>query len=141
MTLLGQIIEQSADHTVPLPTILRKCLIFASKLEQSELKTWVLRELEGFPTGSHDELPPHRIFGITAKGFFIGPLGAQINDQPLPSSVLDQRLRWWATTSYAMQGVAAYEAMVAEDPLAKPLYIGPRTSWSDTKTNFTKATL
>ena len=116
MSVAQEIITEAADHTVPLTTLLRKFLILASRLKNEDMKNWVLGELNGFPKGSKEDLPPHRVFGITAKGFFVGPFGASINDQPLAAFVLDKKLRWWATTAYAMQGIAAYEGMIAEDP-------------------------
>lgn len=125
MSLLHEIISQASDYDVPLTTILRKCLIVASRLRNEPLKAWVLGELEGFPKGSRDDLPPHRVFGITAKGLFVGAFGAQINDQPLPSGVLDEKLRWWATTAYANQGVAAYEAMIEKDATGTAMLYWP----------------
>ena len=125
MSLAREIIKEAADHTVPLTTLLRKFLILASRLKNEDMKNWVLGELNGFQKGSKEDLPPHRVFGITAKGFFVGPFGASISDQPLPAYVLDESLRWWATTSYAMQGIAAYEGMIAKDPTGKAMVNWP----------------
>lgn len=113
--MLSTIIDQAADHTVPLSTILRKCLVLASRLKHDELKSWVINELQGYKGVDNDDLPPYRIIKVTAKGHFLGPLGAQIANQPLPSVVMTAEHRWWATTAYAAQGVAAYEGMIAKD--------------------------
>ena len=125
MSLADDIIEQSADHTVPLTTLLRKLLVLASRLHNEDMRKWVLNELNGFTGDTKEDLPPHRQFGITAKGFFIGPFGAAINDQPLPAFVLDEELRWWATTAYAKQGIAAYEGMIAKEPTGKAMLYWP----------------
>lgn len=114
MSLSHDIIAACADNDTPLAMILRKCLILAAQLKSDELKCWAAKELEGYDP--EDEMPNYRVLGITAKGLFLGGWGAQINDQPLPSGVLDKKHRHWATTSQARQGVAALEALVAKDP-------------------------
>jgi hypothetical protein len=75
----------------------------------------VTNELQGYKGIDNDDLPPYRIIKVTAKGHFLGPLGAQIANQPIPSFVMREEHRWWATTAYAGQGVAAYEGMIAKD--------------------------
>lgn len=114
MSLSDDLIAACADSTTPLATILRKCLILAAQLKSDDLKSWAAKELEGYE--SDDEVPAYRVLGITAKGLFLGGWGAQINDQPLPSSVLEKDHQHWATTAQARQGVAALEALVAKDP-------------------------
>ena len=113
MKQLDEIVELAASDEARLVTILRKCLVVAARLKNDSLRDWATAELNGYP--DHLELPDYRITGITAKGFFVGPFGAQINDQPLPSGVLKEEHRWWATTAYLKESVSAYEAMVGGD--------------------------
>lgn len=134
MSLVDQIIQDAAGTDTPLTSVLRKCLILAFELDHDELKAWVTGELDGF--ASTDQLPPHRTFAITAKGLLLGGFGAEIRDQPLPSFVLDEPYRWWATTAYANQGVAAYEALVAKDPTGNATVYWPADLVAKYQTKF-----
>lgn len=113
MKQLDEIVDLAASEEPRLVTILRKCLVVAARLKNDSLREWATAELNGYP--DHLAMPDYRITGITAKGFFVGPFGAQINDQPLPSGVLKEEHRWWATTAYLKESVSAYEAMVVGD--------------------------
>jgi AbiTii len=123
MSLSHDIIAACADNTTPLATILRKCLILAAQLKSDELKDWAAQELEGYE--AECDLPRYRILRVTAKGLFLGGLGAQINDQPLPSSILKKEHRHWATTMEIRQGVASLGALAAKDPTGSALVNWP----------------
>lgn len=112
MRLLDQIIEQVNDDAIGLASLLRKCLVLAAEIKSERLRIWATNELNGY--GEVDDLPQYRMVQITARGFFVGPMRAQINNQPLPSLVLDENHRWWATTAMLNEPVASYEAMVRE---------------------------
>jgi hypothetical protein len=113
MQLLAKIIEGAIDDDVKLVTLLRKCLILADNLNNESLKAWATAELNGYP--DHNIIPEYRITQVTAKGLFLGPMGAQINDQPLPAGILKEAHRWWATTAYLSEPVSSYERL-AGDP-------------------------
>ena len=113
MGLVDEIIDSAIDNDVALSVILRKCLVVATQLGNDRLKAWVLGELNGY--NDDEELPQYRVINVQVKGLLTGPFGAQINDQPLASTILDDEHRSWATTSYLRQGVAAYENILAED--------------------------
>ncbi len=98
MKLVDEIIDLAVDDAVQLPVILRKCLVVATTLKNERLKGWVLGELNGYP--DKDALPQYRVMRAQAKGILLGPFQAQINDQVLPSGVLEEKHRWWATTAY-----------------------------------------
>jgi hypothetical protein len=74
MSLVQEIIAACSDEGVRLTTVLRKTLILATRLRNAEMRAWVLSELNGFDDVAL--LPPHRSFGITAKGLLIGSFGA-----------------------------------------------------------------
>lgn len=109
MKLLDEIVEAAASDEVRLATILRKTLVAAVRLKNDQLRSWTLGELNGFK--NHEDLPPYRVFSIHAKGFFLGPLQGQLNDQPLPSLVLKEQHRWWAETAYLMEPISSYETV------------------------------
>jgi hypothetical protein len=105
MDLLDQIINGATGDTESLTTLLRKCLVLASVLKNESLKIWAESELNNI-----DVLPPYRkIDQIYARGFFIGPFGSQLNDQPLSPHVLKEEHRRWATTVFLFQPIAAYQ--------------------------------
>ena len=113
MKLLDHITELAVDDAVRLPVILRKFLVVATKLKNDRLKGWVLGELNGYD--NRDALPQYRVIRVQAKGLFLGPLQAQLRDQVLTSGVLDEDHRWWATTAYLTEGIAAYENLLGKD--------------------------
>ena len=112
MQLLARIIEGAITDDVKLVTLLRQCLILANELDNESLKAWATAELNGYP--DHNAMPEYRVTPITAKGVFLGPLGAQINDQPLAAGTLKEPHRWWATTAYMKQPVSTYERLASD---------------------------
>ncbi|MCH7931886.1 MAG: hypothetical protein IH906_06725 [Proteobacteria bacterium] len=109
---MDDIIELAVDDAAPLPVILRKCLVVATKLKNDRLKRWVLGELNGYD--DRNALPQYRVITIQAKGILLGPYQGELRDQVLASGVLDEDHRWWATTAYLMEGIAAYEQLVGK---------------------------
>lgn len=106
--ILGDIVELAASDDARLVTILRKCLIVAAQLKNDRLREWALAELTGYK--DHLAMPDYRVCGITAKGHFLGALGAQLINQPLASGVLRDEDRWWATTCYLKESISSYES-------------------------------
>jgi hypothetical protein len=109
MRLIDNIIEFATSNGTPTSVVLRNCLVLAYKLNNQRLKTWVIKELEGYVEG--DQVPEYRHIRITAKGTFFGPLGAQLNNQPLPSSILKKEHRNWANNALLFEPIAAYESV------------------------------
>jgi hypothetical protein len=86
MKILDEIIDLAVDNSGPLSVLLRKCLLLAHTLKNQRLRTWAEKELDGYD--EMDDLPEYRRVRAIAKGYFLGPFHAQINNQPLPPSVL-----------------------------------------------------
>jgi AbiTii-like protein len=107
MELLDKIIDGATEHTEPLPNLLRKCLVLAHRLKNDKLSTWAGKELNGYQ--EDDQLPSYRIIRIVSKGFFIGPGGSRIDDQPLTPSVLKPEHRDWTRVANLTQPIASYE--------------------------------
>lgn len=112
MQLLARIIDGAITDDVKLVTLLRQCLILANDLDNESLKIWATDELNGYP--DHNNMPEYRVTSITAKGLFLGPLGASISDQPLAPSILKENHQWWATTAYLKEPVSSYERLAAD---------------------------
>ena len=97
-----------------MSTILRKCLVLAHTLHNDRLKTWAESELNGY----HDEVPDYRKTPAQAKGLFLGPAGAYINDQPIPAQALKKEHRHWAEEVWLRQPIAAYESAKPDSRMA-----------------------
>ena len=112
MQLLGRIIDGAITDEVKITTLLRQCLVLADQLENESLRTWAESELNGY--SDHTSMPEYRETGITAKGVFLGPMGAQINSQPLASHILKEDHRWWANKAYLKEPIASYERLAKD---------------------------
>uniref|UniRef100_UPI0039B8CC54 AbiTii domain-containing protein n=1 Tax=Albidovulum sp. TaxID=1872424 RepID=UPI0039B8CC54 len=116
MSLIDQIITAITETDEKTSAILRRCLVLAYQLRNDDLKAWVSKELNGYDMNDPD-LPEYRKVRAPAKGLFIGPLGSQINDQPLPSAVLEPDHRRFAETADLVQPIAAYEEISSDSNL------------------------
>jgi hypothetical protein len=104
--LIDEIIQLAVDDKSPISTLLRRCLVLAYSLDNAKLKAWVESELNGY--AHTDDVPDYRKVPVIAKGFFVGMV-RQINDQPLPPSLLQKEHRHFAETAILTQPIAAYE--------------------------------
>lgn len=112
MKLLDEIVELAASEHGSVSTLLRKCLVLAHTLKNDRLKVWTEKELQGYESG--DEVPEYRKTVASAKGLFVGPFGAQMNNQPIPAAVLKKEHRHFADSVVLFQPIAAYEGMDAD---------------------------
>lgn len=110
MRLLREIAELAVNDKEPLGNVLRKCMILNASLKNEELGIWIRRELNGYD--DHDDLPDYRVMRTQAKGHFSGPMGASIENATLPSIVMEEEDRHWATTAYLMQPIASYDVII-----------------------------
>jgi hypothetical protein len=102
MNLLDEIIDLAAGEQRSVATLLRKCLVLAHALRNDRLKVWAENELNGYaPTD--DGIPEYRKTAAPAKGIFMGGFGAQINDQPIPPALLQERHRHFAESAVLRQ--------------------------------------
>lgn len=112
MRLIDDIIDLAVDNTGSISVLLRKCLVLAHELKNQRLRTWVEKELDGY--SELDEVPEYRRVVTIARGTFFGPLGAQINNQPLAPGILNKEHRGWATEAILRQPIVAYELVKDE---------------------------
>ena len=108
MKLLDEIIELAAGENNSVATLLRKCLVLSHTLRNDRLKVWAENELNGYAT-TGPEVPEYRKTAAPAKGFFVGAFGAQINNQPIPPGMLEEKHRRYAESVVLSQPIAAYE--------------------------------
>jgi hypothetical protein len=105
VTLLREIQEAATEAKVPLPTVLRKCKILASRLRHEPLKEWTEWELNGYP--SEETLPDYRHgFPAIVLGHFSGAFGSGVRNARIPQVVVDEDHREWLFTVSFPQGVA-----------------------------------
>jgi hypothetical protein len=107
--LKDEVIQFAADDKNPISSLLRKCLILAHGLRNEHLKKWANQELNGYE--SEDVLPEYRVVGSGAKGFFTGTFGRQWNGAPIPSLMLEERHRRFATDVHLKQPINLYPAV------------------------------
>ena len=82
MTLISSIKNDAINNEINLSTLLRKVMVLAHELNANDISTWVDRELNGYGAGV--ELPKYRIHRVESKGQFLGALGRQVNNAPIP---------------------------------------------------------
>jgi len=112
MSLLREIQKAAVDSSTPLPDVLRKCMVLAARLGHAPFKEWVEEELNGYPPGA--TLPAYRcIGGIISIGNFGGPLGAAINNVPIPIGPIPADLHDRYTTAEFREGVGQLQEMVS----------------------------
>lgn len=105
--LLDEIIDSVTAQQEPISQTLRRTLVLAYRLKNDGLKSWIESELNGY--ADRDTLPDYRKGTGTAKGLFLGPLGAALQNQPIPSAILEQQHRFWATDITLTQPIASYD--------------------------------
>jgi hypothetical protein len=111
--MLDQLVDDATDSRKDLPSILRRLLVIATKLDNAKLKEWIKSELYGYRGVNREDFPSHRVLPIQAVGYFIG-IAHQLNDMPLAAGVLRDEHRDWATRSFLMQPIAAYDEFLKE---------------------------
>lgn len=115
MKLLDEIIDNATTDTSRVAPLLRRCLVLAYELKNAPFKQWVEKELNGYDLS--EELPDYRKSYGSARGLFLGPLGATLDKQPLAASVLSQQHRHWARDIELRQPIAAYDTGDIKDAI------------------------
>jgi hypothetical protein len=107
--LLDEIINLAVDSKQPITDLLRKCIVLAHQIKNDRLKTWATKELNGYDLD--DKLPPYRILTTIAKGDFFGSFGRQLRNWQIPSLLMEEQHREWATTSPLIHPLSGYEEL------------------------------
>lgn len=102
--LIPELIAMASDPTVKTTDLLRKAMVAARLLKQSEWATWISHELQGYPNGS--TLPSYRLVR--------GELRAQnpVNGL-IPLHVRTPREKYLLSTSPFFEGVSDLEELAA----------------------------
>jgi len=112
LSVLRDIQEAAANSNTPLQVALHHCMALADRLGHGPFKEWVEDELSGYSLGA--KLPAYRrIQGVASIGNFGGPLGASLNNIPLPAGPIPPRLRARYTTIEFRERIAQLEEMAS----------------------------
>lgn len=112
MALLDEIIDAAVDDKVPVGTLLRKCLILAHQVKNEKFTAWLDFELDGY---SRDEdLPSYRVFNCVNRGIFL-ELTVRLNDQPIPTHIMELKDRELVEKVYLRQPAASYDGRSNKD--------------------------
>ena len=100
------------DSGHDLPSLLRKCRVLAQRLNNSDLKSWVVNELEGYK--EEDKLPDYRILGHgLLLGHYFGAFGAQLKNIQIPVSAIMEEYRQDIVETKVTQGVREIQEIIA----------------------------
>lgn len=112
MSLLHDIQEAAVNVNTPLQVVLHHCMVLADRLGYGPFKEWVQRELSGYPQGAR--LPAYRrLRSVPSIGNFGGPLGASLNNIPLPVGPIPSHLRDRYTTIEFREEIAQLDEMAS----------------------------
>lgn len=110
MTLLEDIQQAAIDANSDLATLLRKCKLLAARLGSQPLEDWVLWESNGYP--DNVPVPRYRVWPLTVKGYFVGPVDAY-NNLPIPYPNIPVEARKHYEHYECRQSIAAIETVLA----------------------------
>ncbi len=111
--LLDELVDLASSLDSSVVVLLRKCLILGHKLGNQQLVKWANQELEGYSDDS--SLPSYRKIGAGAKAIMSGHFGAQISNFPVPSFLLEEQHRHFATDVALLEPIASYEELMKSD--------------------------
>jgi hypothetical protein len=112
MKLIDEIIENLSSDTPNLNNALFKTKVLLHQLGETELISWVNYELNGYP--NIDSVPVYRklnisVYGNLSNGYYYH------NNQPLPISHLEEKMRKKLETMYLVQSIAVIEFYAKDD--------------------------
>jgi len=79
MTVLDEILDASTDSSIPVPDLLRKVQIAATRLGAVTIVEWARQELGGYADDA--TLPAYRVLTTNVMGLFSGPMRSQVHHQ------------------------------------------------------------
>ncbi len=100
MTLLRQIQEDATSAEVETGTILRKCRVLASRLDNAPFEEWIRHESDGYPPDA--QVPPYRMLRTRLHGDFCGSFGSGLNNVEIRAAVYLVRSRIWPYAADSM---------------------------------------
>lgn len=113
MSLLSEIQAGVTEANADIAAILRKCKVLAVRLGSKDFQSWVDYELNGYPSKS--EPPDYRIIKhIPSYGNFLGIGWSQLNNHPIPISVIPEEYREGIANLYLIEPISYYSSLVTQ---------------------------
>jgi hypothetical protein len=112
MKLLQEIKSELTDSNNNLSDILRKAKIIASLLKNTEVKSWVERELNGYYGVEKSLLPDYRVNRAQNYGHFSGPFGSGLRNANIPVDFLPETIKSAFQNLEFRQGIGELQSMV-----------------------------
>lgn len=109
MNAFNQLRSAVVDSTNSLADVLRKAKLLAYSLGDQRFKEWVNHELNGYPGGT--TVPEYRRLSIPSLGTFVGPIGAIVKNQILPTYNLPDSLKDFVEYIVMGNGIREIEEM------------------------------
>lgn len=111
-TLLQQIQMEAVDGALDLSNLLRKCRILAQRLNNSDLKSWVMQELDGYQPDA--PLPAYRILSkVLILGDYFGAFSSEMRNVAIPISAIPEEFRDSIAGLRLIEGVKKIQDMIA----------------------------
>jgi len=112
MSLLKEIQQGAISSEVDIGNVLRKCLVFATRLKHEPLKKWAESELNGY--AAEEDLPSYRLIKETpVRGNFVGPFGSQLKNGPIPPSAIPEEYRDRLFSAKLTEPISVYTHITA----------------------------
>lgn len=118
MKLLNEIIDGASGEDMPISTLLRKCLVLASRLGSEPAQDWVNWELEGYEKGV--SVPDYRRIGMSIV-VNMHSIAARAQGWHVPPELLDENGKKFTSHAYR-PGVGRIEELLS-DPEKRPAFM------------------
>jgi hypothetical protein len=112
-TLLEQIKEEAVAADSDLATLLRKCCVLASRLQNATLKKWAMCELNGYIKVK--DIPDYRKFAAQSFGDFCGYAGRTLTNAPIPMLNVPAKYREGGLRFWFLESVAELQKLSVSD--------------------------
>ncbi len=114
MSLLHEIqdLAASSSKDVELSSLLRKCKILAARLNHTDFKIWIEKELNGYDDAN--SLPSYRILETMSKGHFSGWGGSSLSNAPIPTYCIEKKHQKYVNNVYITEGISALEDLLSK---------------------------
>lgn len=114
--VLKELENDIINDSIGISTILRKAKILAYKLKVKEFKNWIDSELNGYDIEDEKKIPTYRKFHLDIFGHFMGFMGAQLKNYPIPTlSIKNEDRHYFTNEFFLTQGVKSIESLLEDE--------------------------
>lgn len=106
--MIQDIINDLLKPSLDVSSVLKKCMVFAKKIEHEKLYNWIKLELNGYDYDNRLEIPNYRKIHVQSFGEFQKSFG-QREILPIPPSLISEQYREIVETYYVIEPLAVLE--------------------------------